>query len=67
MTTRVDVLLNPNTISGDSQVSMTVDTCQRLGCLHGSDRYLSTCSNSSLIQDLVPSFHVRKSGLPIQG
>ena len=73
------MLLNPNTIKSiksvhkettirdeDSQVSATIDTSQRLGCLHRSDRCLSTRSNSSSIQE-VPSFHVRKSGLPIHG
>ena len=51
---------------GDSQVSTTVDSSQRLGCLHRSDRCLSTCSNSSSIQE-VPLLHVRKSGHPIHG
>ena len=46
----------------DSQVSTTIDTSQWLGCLHRSDRCLSTLSDSSSIQE-VPSFHVRKSGL----
>ena len=48
--------------NGDSQVSKTIDTSQRLGCLHRSDRCLSTRSNS--LKE-VPSFHVRKSDLPI--
>ena len=52
--------------NGKSQVSKTIDTSQRLGCLHGSDRCLSTRSDSSSIQE-GPSFHVRKSGLPIHG
>ena len=33
--------------NGDSQVSMTIDTSQQLGCLHRSDRCLSTHSDSS--------------------
>ena len=52
--------------NGDSQVSMTMDSSQQLGCLHRSDRCLSTCSDSSSIQE-VPLFHVRKSGHPIHG
>ena len=48
------------------QVSTPIDTSQRLGCLHRSDRCLSTRSDSSSIQE-VPSFHVRKSDLPIHG
>ena len=47
---------------GNNQVSMTNDTSQRLGCLHRSDRCLSTHSDSPSIQE-VPSFHVRKSGV----
>ena len=49
---------------GDSQVPMTIDIGQGLGCLHRPDRCLSTCSNSSSIQK-VPSVHVLRSGLPI--
>ena len=40
---------------GDSQVSMTIG--RRLGCLHRSDRCLSTCSDSSSVQE-VPLFRV---------
>ena len=49
---------------GDSQVSTTIDISQRLGYLHRSDRCLSSCSDSSSFKE-VPSFCVRKSGIPI--
>ena len=39
----------------DSQVGTTFDTSQQLGCLHRSDRCLSTRSDSSSIQE-IPSF-----------
>ena len=45
-------------------MSMSVDTSQRLGCLHGADGCLSTYSNSSAIKE-VPSLHFQQSGLPI--
>ena len=44
-------------LNGDSQVITTINTSQRLGCLHRSDRCLFTCSDSSSIQEL-PLFHV---------
>ena len=53
------------TQDGDSQASTTVDTGQ-LGCLHRSDRCLSTRSDSSSIQE-VHSVLVRRSGLLIHG
>ena len=38
--------------NGDSQVTTAIDTGQRLGCLHRSDRCLSICSDSSSVKEV---------------
>ena len=41
-----------------------IDNGQRLGCLHRSDRCLSSCSDTSEIQK-IPWIHLRTSGLSV--
>ena len=49
---------------GDSQVNMTVDNGQRLGCLHRPDGCVSSCSDTSDIQK-TPLVHLQTSRLSI--
>ena len=45
---------------GDSQVSKTVDNGQRLGCLHRSDRCISSCSHTYDIRKYLRFVHEHK-------
>ena len=50
----------------DSQVSKTIDNGQRLGCLHRSDKCISSCTDTSDIQK-IPSVRLRTLGLSVHG
>ena len=49
-----------------SQVSKTIDNCQRLGCLHRFDGCISSCTDTSDIQKIL-SVRLRTSGLSVHG
>ena len=51
---------------GGSQVSMTIDNSQRLGCLHRSDGCISSFSDTSAIQK-ISSVRLRRSNISVHG
>ena len=52
--------------NGDSQIGKTSDETQRLGCLHRFNRCISTCADTSSIQE-VSSFRTRRSSISLFG
>ena len=52
--------------NGDSQIGKTSDETQRLGCLHRFNRCISTCVDTSSIQE-VSSFRTRRSSISLFG
>ena len=48
--------------NGDSQFSKAIDKGQRLGCLHRPDGCISSCSDTSNIQEISP-FRLRTPGI----
>ena len=52
--------------NGDSQFSKAIDKGQRLGCLHRPDGCISSCSDTSNIQEISP-FHLQTPGISVQG
>ena len=52
--------------NGDSQIGKTSDETQRLGCLHRFNRCISTCADTSSIQE-VSSLRTRRSSISLFG
>ena len=50
--------------NGDSQFSKTINKGQQLGCLPRRDRCISSCSDTSNIQEMSP-FHLRTPGISV--
>ena len=52
--------------NGNSQIGKTSDETQRLGCLHRFNRCISTCADTSSIQE-VSSLRTRRSSISLFG
>ena len=52
--------------NGNSQIGKTIDETQRLGCLHRFNRCISTCADTSSIQE-VSSLRTRRSSISLFG